>query len=121
MTNPDSLTQWDRLLLMAASVENLGPQTNLRYANSARVVRRALSWSGKMSDDDEAAWKLHEFFPAIRECCDALAQRIRNDPADTALFEGFGNWGSDTEDPAFPHFTSCRLTPRGMQLAAQLL
>jgi len=34
------------LLLMAAAVHKLGPNTNLSYANTAEVMREALHWAG---------------------------------------------------------------------------
>src|SRR5436190_12285719 len=34
------------LLLMAAAVHELGPGTNLSYANTAKAMRQALHWAG---------------------------------------------------------------------------
>lgn len=46
---------------------------------------------------------------------------IRTEPPTETLFQGQGNLGSPTEPPAFPDFTSCRLTEHGARLADQLL
>ncbi len=121
MTNVDSLNEWQRLLLMAASAHGLGPTTNLDYANTAKVVQQSLVWADVMHGDVQEAWGQCEYCPTIEECYGTLIAMIRNEPPSEALFQGQGNLGSPTEPPTFPHYTSCRLTARGARLAEQLL
>jgi hypothetical protein len=121
------LTEMDRLLLMAAAVHGLGSSTDLRRANAAKVVGQALVWAGLVDDEVREAWRSLEGHPAIDQCYEALIRMIRrldaawaNDPTQP-LFEGMGNFGSREDPPAYPHFTSCRLTLGGEQLARELL
>jgi hypothetical protein len=115
------LSEWQRLLLMAARVHGLSPDTNLKYANTARVIRQALKWRGVMNGEVQEAWERYEYCPIMEDCYGALIAMIRTDPPEEALFQGQGNYGNATEPPAYPHFTSCRLTERGTQLAEELL
>jgi hypothetical protein len=120
MQDADSLTEMHRLLLMAAAAQGLGPDTNLGYANSARVVGQALRWAGLFDKEVQDAWNAMEYHPAIKRCYGALIEMIRQ-PREETLFEGGGNLGTPRAPRAFPHFTSCRLTPRGEQVARDLL
>ncbi len=124
------LTEMEELLIMAAAVHGLGPNTRLT-ANAAKVVGQALEWAGRMEGEVRKAWLSIEGHPAIDECYAVLIRMIRQllrngvhrppeRPGD-ALFEGAGNFGSALHPPALPHFTSCRLTERGVSIARDLL
>jgi len=44
MDDIEILTPTERLLLMAAAVHGLGPNTDLSRANTAKVIGQALQW-----------------------------------------------------------------------------
>jgi hypothetical protein len=124
------LTQMEELLVMAAAVRGLGPNTRLT-ANANKVVGQALQWAGQMDEEVQEAVQNLEDHPAIKRCYAVLIRMIRQmlqnglqkppeRPGD-ALFEGAGNFGSPGAPPAFPHFTSCRLTEYGESVARDLL
>ena len=48
---PETLTETERLLLMAAAIHDLGPATDLGRANSARVVNQVLRWRGLSAEE----------------------------------------------------------------------
>ncbi len=134
MTDPESLTEIEKLLLMAATVHGLGPKTDLSGANTAEVVRQALRWAGLWDKVDRAWIRGGEEYSVIDPVYGPLVRMVQasfpvdpGKPAENAgevLFEGAGNWGDpqDSNDPpADPTFNSCRLTVCGMQLARQLL
>jgi hypothetical protein len=128
-----ALTEIERLLLMAAAIHGLGPKTNLSVANADRVVGQVLEWAGLMDAEVREAWENPgmEYRPAIIRVYGALIRMTHQmhrggsgrPPAKPGevLFEGGGNFGTADDPQAFPHFTSCRLTARGEQLARQLL
>lgn len=130
MTDTVALIEMERLLVMAAAVHGLGPNTPLT-ANAAKVVRQALQWAGLMNDEVREAWSRLEYHPAILDCYGTLIRMIRqflqNDrilPPERlgeALFEGAGNFGTPREPRAFPDFTSCHLTEYGELVAKELL
>jgi hypothetical protein len=111
--DPEALSEMERLLLMAAADHELGPDTDLSYANCARVVARVLLWEGLVDDEILAAWAESEYHPAIARCYGTLIAMIQHQPSSEALFEGQGNLGTPESPGAFPHFTSCRLTRLG--------
>lgn len=128
------LTNMERLLLMAAAVQGLGPQTDLSYANTALVVLQALKWSGLDSAEVREQWHQLARHPALDEVYEPLIhmthQQVRDggiraaERPGPALFEGGGNWGSPGDPerrPCHPHFNSCRLTALGEQIALALL
>jgi hypothetical protein len=131
MADVDTLTEIEQLLLVAAAVHGLGPQTNLNIANADKVVGQALEWAGLMGEESREAWEQIEYRPAIVQVYGALIRMTHQilqvgpgrPPArpGEALFEGGGNFGTADAPQAFPHFTSCRLSVRGEQLARQLL
>jgi hypothetical protein len=127
------LTYPERLLLMAASVQGLGPRHTLTYANTARIVNQALGWLGFSGERTQEL--LHDETPNIaHRVYDVLVWMTRQELRDggwrpqqrpgAPLFDGSGNWGvpDDPESPAcLPYFNSCRLTSQGSQLAKALL
>jgi hypothetical protein len=143
MDDIETLTETERLLLMAAAVHGLGPGTDLSRANTARVVNQALLWLGVSPEEIRRGWEeleTHkqgeqlENHPGSEAFYAALVrmthQLLRGGPgraperAGPALFEGSGNWGvpGDPGCPASsPYFNSCRLTARGEQIARELL
>jgi hypothetical protein len=106
---------------MAAAVHRLGPETDLTYANTARVMRQALHWAGLLHGEIETCFESYDDIPPVTQFYDALTSMIHQERATEALFEGGGNWGGPGLRPAAAHFTSCRLTERGWSLAKQLL
>jgi hypothetical protein len=133
MTDAGALTDLERLLLIAAAVHGLGPQTSLSHANADRVVGQALEWAGLMEGEVRQAWENPglEYHPAIVRVYGALIrmahQMHRPGPGrpperpGEVLFEASGNLGTAEKPVAFPHFTSCRLTVHGEQVAQGLL
>ena len=49
----ESLTETERLLLMAAAVQDLGPQTDLHGANTVKAVAQVLRWRGLSEEDSK--------------------------------------------------------------------
>lgn len=134
MDECDTLTETERLLLMAAAVQNLGPHTDLSRANTARVVDQALRWRGLSDEEVRRGWREQECDPAHEELYDALIRMTREmhsvgpsrapERAGPVLFEGGGNWGvpGDPSCPAcWPQYNSCRLTAEGERVALELL
>jgi hypothetical protein len=128
------LSKMEKLLLMAAAVHGLGPQTDITCANTAKVVLQALEWAGLDGVDVCNQWNNLEWHPALDEVYRPLVrmtkQQLRTGghrPAERsgpALFEGGGNWGVPGDPgrpPCDPHFNSCRLTEMGEQIAMALL
>jgi hypothetical protein len=124
----------ERLLLMAAAVNGLGPQTDLSYACTALIVLQALTWSNQNSDEIRKQWIQLEWHPALDEIYNPLVrmthQQVRGggtrapERPGPALFEGGGNWGvpgDPKRPPCFPHYNSCRLTALGEEIAIGLL
>ncbi len=109
---------------MAAAVQGFGPTSDIGTANSYKVVGLAIGWAGLFTEAIWKAWKCdyHNEYPAaIGQFYGELIRMIRYVPAGEALFEGGGNLGSEVEPPAFPLFTSCRLTVQGEHCALHLL
>ena len=109
------------LLLMAAAVHRLGPETDLTYANTAKVMRQALHWAGLLQGEIETCFESYDDAPPVTQFYDALTSMILQERTTEVLFEGGGNWGGPGLRPAAAHFTSCRLTERGLSFAKQLL
>jgi hypothetical protein len=106
---------------MAAAVHKLGPQTNLGYANSVKVMRQSLYWAGLLHGEIEECFESYNECPPVTEFFEALVSMMHDAMSTEALFEGGGNWGGPGHPRASAHFTSCRLTERGWSLACQLL
>lgn len=128
MDELDVLSEMERLLLMAAAVHKLGPMTDLGRANTAKVVGQSLLWAGMLEGETRQAWDEFEYDPVIIQVYGVLIRLIQQKDAGTSLqrpeellFEGRGDFGTPEEPHAFPHFTSCRLTAHGEQLAQLLL
>jgi hypothetical protein len=130
LSETEHLTQMEKLLLMAAAVHGLRPGINIKYANTARVVRQVLEWAGLDTKDVLDTWNTDDWHPSIEAVYGPLVHMTQVQgfrPAERpgpALFDGGGNWGvpGDPErPPAYPHFNSCRLTETGDRLALQLL
>jgi hypothetical protein len=109
------------LLLMAAAVHELGPRTNLSYANTAKVMRQALYWAGLLHGEIEERFESYEECPPVTQFYEAMISMMPQSMPAEVLFEGGGNWGGPGEPHASAHFTSCRLTERGWSLANGLL
>ncbi len=134
MNGASDLTEVEQQLLMAAAVHGLGPATDLRRANTARVVDQVLRWRGLTAAQVNAGWRNEDCDPEHEAVCAALIRMThhvhREGPGraperpGAALFEGGGNWGvpGDPNRPAcWPQFNSCRLTAEGEQVARALL
>jgi len=109
------------LLLMAAAVHRLGPQTNLSYANTMKVMRQALHWAGLLHGEIEERFESYDECPPVTQFYESLISMMPQSRPTEVLFECGGNWGGLGEPRASAHFTSCRLTERGWSLACQLL
>jgi hypothetical protein len=109
------------LLLMAAAVQELGPRTNLEYANTVKVMRQALHWAGLLHGEIEEHFESYRECPPVTGFYEALISMMAQSKPSEVLFEGGGNWGGHGEPRAAAHFTSCRLTERGWSLASELL
>jgi hypothetical protein len=134
MNKPETHTETERLLLMAAAVHELGPATDLSWANTARVVDQVLRWRGLSALEVRDGWQEQECGPIHEEVYNALIRmthqttqvgpgRLPERPG-VPLFEGGGNWGvaGDPTCPAcWPQFNSCRLTAEGERMARDLL
>ncbi len=134
MDDFNTLTQTERLLLMAAAVHGLGPHTDLNYANTARVVNQALRWRGLSAEEIRGGWRDRDCDPAHAEVYDALIRMTHQmqtvgpgrapERPGPVLFEGSGNWGvpGDPDCPAcWPQYNSCHLTAEGERIALELL
>ncbi len=130
MANTEMLTDMEKLLLMAAATNGLGPDTPWTRAHSSKVVGRALHWAGLVDDQVRTAWMSDEYCPAITQCYGALIRMIRQvlkvgfkepERPGEPLFEGAGNFGTPDNPHAMPQFTACWLTAYGMQVAQDLL
>jgi len=134
MHNRDTLTETERLLLMAAAVHELGQVTDLSRANTNRVVDQVLRWRGLSTEEIRSGWLEQEYGSVHAEVCDALIrmthQTHRVGPGraperpGVPLFEGGGNWGvpGEPDRPAcLPYYNSCRLTSEGERIARELL
>jgi hypothetical protein len=134
MNDRETLTETERLLLMAAAVQGMGPDTDLDYANTARVVNQALRWRGLSAEEVRRGWRDRECDPAHEDIYNALIRMTHQTQSvgpgraperpGAPLFEGGGNWGvpGDPNRPAcWPQYNSCRLTTLGERVAQQLL
>lgn len=126
MSELPPLTEFERLLLMAAEVQGMGPNTTLHYANTAKVILQVLDWCEAWDDEVIHCWDNDEEHPAIERFYDPLVRMIPIRPMrgpivlrrpGEQLFEGGGNW----ETPCRPRFNSCRLTAYGQAVAQELL
>jgi hypothetical protein len=130
MENIETLSDTERLLLLAAAMHGLGPHTELTHANTARVVDQVLRWRGISADEIRRGWREPENHPINQEVYDVLVRMTYQLPCraqerlGVPLFEGGGNWGvpGDPSQPAcWPHYNSCRLTEHGERIAKELL
>jgi hypothetical protein len=134
MDEVETLTENERLLLMAAAVHNQDSRTDLYRANTARVVDQVLRWRGLSPTAIREGWRQDDCDPLHREVYDTLVRMTRmklrargwRPPVrpGVPLFEGAGNWGvpDDPSRPAcWPQYNSCRLTAAGKRLAQKLL
>jgi hypothetical protein len=134
MGGEGDLTEVEQQLLMAAVVHGMGPETDVGYANTARVVNQVLAWHGLTAEQINAGWRTEDCDPEHGAVYEALVRMTWQECRDgsfrsperpgPALFEGGGNWGvpGDPARPAcWPHFNSCRLTAEGERLALSLL
>jgi len=134
MEEHETLTENERLLLMAAAVHELGPCTDLLRANTARVVEQVLRWRGLSAEEIRKGWREWSCDPLHQEVYDTLVrmtlqwQRVGRGQAPVRpgvpLFEGAGNWGvpgDPSRPPCWPQYNSCRLTEAGGRLAKELL
>ena len=107
---------------MAAAVHELGPRTNLGYANTVKVMRQAVHWAGLLQGKIEECFESYDECPEVAQFYEALIAMMPQSSPPEILFECGGNWGvGPGERRASAHFTSCRLTERGWSLASQLL
>lgn len=126
----DTLTEMERLLLIAAAICDLGPNTDLGVANTYKVVRQALEWSGQRSYtqrnyilDSTDPIVAAVYAPLVRMTHHVYHGRPPERPG-PSLFEGAGNWGipgKADEPPCDPNYNSCRLTDLGSDTARRLL
>jgi len=109
------------LLLMAAAVHDVGPRTDLKYANTVEVMRQALHWAGLLHGEIEECFEGYDECPPVTRFYETLISMMPQSKPAEILFEGQGNWGGPGEPRASAHFTSCRLTEHGWSIANQLL
>ncbi len=130
MGETETLTETERLLLMAAAVQQLGPTTDLGRANTARVVDQVLRWLGLSAEEISRGWDEATIRPIHQEVYNVLIRMTYQTPnraperPGPPLFEGNGNWGvpGDPTRPAcLPQYNSCRLTAEGDRLAWEVL
>ena len=119
--NQEPIVNERDLLLMAAAVHRLGPEPDLTYANTARVMRQELHWAGLLHGEIETCFESYDDAPPVTQFYDALTSMILHKRPTKVLFEGGGNWDGPGLQRAAAHFTSCRLTNRGWSLANKLL
>ena len=67
------------LLLMAAVIHRLGPETDLSHANCYRVMRQALHWAGLLHGEIETSFESYDDAPPVTQFYDALATMILQD------------------------------------------
>lgn len=129
--DPEPLTEIETLLVIAASVLGMGPQSSLVNANTYRIINQVLDWRGMSREQIREGWNREECGSSHDEVYSVLI-RMTAHPASArpperpgaALFEGRGNWGDSRKPdrPACrPHYNSCRLTDEGERIARQLL
>lgn len=126
----ETLSEDEKLLLMAAAVQGLDSGTDLGFANTSRVVDQVLRWLGLNDEQIRSGWRqdgdgpIHDrVYKALIRMTYQLPHRPQERPG-KPLFLGGGNWGvpGDPSRPAcWPHFNSCSLTKRGEKLAKELL
>jgi len=143
MDEAETFSETEHLLLMAAVVQGLGPDTDLSRANTFRVVNQALLWSGVSAEEIRRGWmelesdeqgeqresslindKVYDVLVRMTHQLTRVGPGRPPERAGPPLFEGSGNWGvpGDPSCPAcLPHFNSCRLTERGELIARALL
>jgi hypothetical protein len=135
MGDANDLSEIEQQLLMAAAVHRLGPQTDLRRANTVRIVDQVLAWRGLSAEQRRAGWwddgDSAPSHKAVYGVLIRMTEPVNNQGSWRAakrpglpLFEGGGNWGvpGNPNKPAcWPHYNSCRLTNEGEQLARLLL
>lgn len=126
MSELPQLTEIESLLLMAAEVQGIGPNTPLQFGNTAKVLLQVLDWCNVWDDEVSHCWNNDEEHPSIERLYDPLVRMIPSGPMrgpivlrrpGEQLFEGRGNW----ETPCRPRFNSCRLTAYGQTVAQELL
>lgn len=131
MHDPEALTETEQMLLMAACVYGMGPESSLVNANTYRIVNQVLCWQALSDEEIHEGWNQDEYGPAhdliysalIRMTAHLASERPPQRPG-LPLFEGKGNWGDPRKPdrPACrPHYNSCRLTSEGERIARQLL
>ena len=134
MEEHENLTDDERQLLMAAAVHELGPDTDLSLANTARIVNQVLRWRSLSAEQVCDGWRTRDCDPLHQQLYDAQVRmtqqqqqaggwRVPERPG-VPLFEGAGNWGvpDDPSRPAcWPQYNSCRLSTEGERLARKLL
>lgn len=126
--NRSSITDDEKLLLIAALLEGMSPDSPVDRANTSRLVWRAVLISGRASGDEMDAWVRHEDPEpeAILDLYHTLVHmvQVRYQNPRLALFDGRGNWG-DPSDPdssaAHSNYNSVRLSRLGAQIAFELL
>jgi hypothetical protein len=116
---PPSLDERKCLLVMAAFLHGAQPGAEVR-ANCGRVLRQALKWAGLWNDQLEHDYHCDVENPIIADWYRTLIKLTRHVPLAEALIEGQGNLGSDSQPPAFPRYTGCRLTSVGRMSAERL-
>lgn len=139
MEELETLSETERLLLMAAAVQGRGPRSDIVHATStAHIISQALRWLGLSDEEIDQGWWDSEAgeqsarcskHRAVYEILIRMTQQLTSigppRPAERPgppLFEGGGNWGVPGKLPACsPLFNSCRLTKRGEQIARVLL
>jgi hypothetical protein len=130
MDDRETLTAKERLLLMAAAVQGLGPSTDIDRANTARVVDQVLRWLGISAGEIIRGWGEAAIGPIHQEVYNVLIRMTYQMPdraperPGTPLFEGKGNWGipgEPTRPACLPQYNSCRLTAEGEKRASELL
>jgi hypothetical protein len=111
MDDPETFTDTEQLLLMAAAIQGLGPDTDLSRANTARVVDQALRWRGLSAEEIRRGWEEPEIHPVNEEVYDVLI-RMTHPMPDRAperpgapLLEGEGNWGVPGDPRPVRHST----------------
>lgn len=128
----ETLSETEKLLLMAADYQALGPETNVFFANTYLVVHQVLRWLGLDDEqirlgwqEESEGWCTSPTHDAVYNALVRMTYQFPSRPQERpgpALFEGGGNWGvPGLHPPCYPFYNSCRLTERGQQLAKELL
>jgi hypothetical protein len=97
-----------------------GARPGSRFHKSQNVIVEALKLAKKW-DYLRGLEKPNEFTPEVEDYYKVLVKMVRLEPERERLFDGTGNFGTDTAPAAWPPFTECRLTPIGAKLARDLL